>query len=1155
MKRKVEHPAASERELTGPNYWRSLDELAATPGFQEQIEREFPAGAAEMSGVDRRQFMKIMAASFALGGIGLAGCRRPEQNILPFGKSVEGIIPGLPQYYATAMPLRKSAIPLLAETHQGRPTKLEGNPTYAPHGGASSLLAQASILDLYDPDRATAHTQGGSVLDRAAVEKLLAGIGGAAGRGAGLAFLADESSSPTRARLVKKLRAKFPQAVWAEYEPVSDEPPVAAAQASFGASVKPIYQFAKAKRIVSLDADFLSAESGSLYYAREFSKGRKVTKREDALNMNRLYVAESNFTLTGSMADHRLRIASSHILGLAAALCIKVTNNKVLAPLAEGLAVKPEWIAECAADLLDHRGESLVVAGAHQPAPVHAIAYAMNAFLGNLGKTIDFVEVATSTAASLSDLAAAIKAGSVKTLVILGGNPVYNAPADLDWAALQKSVGEVVRFGYYADETSAVGGTHLAAAHYLESWGDARTADGTVVPVQPMIMPLFGGLTDLEVIARIAGEANADPYALVLETITGLAGGDGEKAMRRFLHEGVLAGSAYPKAAVAYNLRTVGVLFRDPPKQVEFSLKSLEVRFVTDHKMDDGRFANNGWLQECPDPMTKISWDNTILISPRLAKELGIDSKGALIQVARKEENEFSIGKENGRIYELTVNGRKIKGPLHVQPGLANYTVVVPLGYGRTVVGHVGKGAGFSAYPARTTTAMHIATGATLADTGERLLMANVQEHWSMEGRDIVREANATGPNSFQENPAYVAGIGMESHTPSVFGEENTLEKLKALAPQERAQRTKELSTAQLRGGSLYETPGEKNGGFDGHHQWGMSIDLNTCIGCNACVVACQAENNIPIVGKDQVMRGREMHWIRLDRYYSDGNADGGAFGGEGNREIPEDPQVSLQPVACMQCELAPCETVCPVNATVHDDEGINTMAYNRCIGTRYCANNCPYKVRRFNFFDWNQRHLDSLYLSQLGPKGVPELVKMVKNPEVTVRMRGVMEKCTYCIQRIQNGKIQHKVKVMQARNGAPGDIPLEELQVPDGTIKVACQQVCPVEAIEFGNILDTHSKVSLAKAREHDYALLGYLNIRPRTTYLGKLRNPNPKMPDYAALPLSRVEYNKKNHPGASGHDAHGGAGEHAPAHGEEKKKESGHGLLGDAKKFGGLS
>lgn len=1144
MKRIFEHPAPSERELNGPKYWRSLDELTASPGFVDQLKREFPQGAAELDGVDRRHFMKIMAASFALGGIGLAGCRRPEQFILPYGKSVEGVIPGLPQYYATAMPIRNSAIPLLAETHQGRPTKVEGNPSYAPHGGASSLLAQASILDLYDPDRATAHTKGGSVLTAAAVSELLASIGTtyAASQGAGLAFLADQSSSPTRARLLKKLRRKLPKAVWAEYEPVTDEPPLAAARASFGADVKPIYQFAKAKRILSLDADFFHAESGSLYYAREFAKGRRVTNKDDA--MNRLYVAESAFTLTGSMADHRLRLATSHMLALAAAIGGKTLNTEILKPLTEGLDafVSQRWVDECAADLIEHKGASLVVAGSHLPAQVHAIAYAINALLGNIGKTVDFVAVEPSTAASISDLATAIKGGAVKTLVILGGNPAYNAPADLDWAKLQTSVSDVIRLGYAADETSALAGTSLAAAHYLESWGDARTADGTVVPVQPMILPLFGGITQIEVLARIAGEANADGYALVSETITALAGGDAEKAMRRFLHDGVLAGSAFKKSPVAFDQQSVRVLFRDPPKKIEtFSAKNLEVRFVTDHKMDDGRFNNNGWLQECPDPITKISWDNAILVSPKLGKELGIAPHGSAIPVARVEENNFTIGKENAHVFELTVSGRKVKGPVHIQPGLSNYTVVVALGYGRSTTGRVGQGAGFNAYAARTAAASAVATGATLADTHTRALLANTQEHWSMEGRDIVREANF---DEYQKNPGYVDEIGTESHSPAIYGADKTPTNDNKLSREDRAKQAASRAKDLPRGGSMYSTPK-----FDGQHQWGMSIDLNTCIGCNACVVACQAENNIPIVGKDQVLRGREMHWIRLDRYYSDGKAEGAAFGGEGNREIPEDPQVSLQPVACAQCELAPCETVCPVNATVHDDEGINTMAYNRCIGTRYCANNCPYKVRRFNFFDFNQRQLDSLYLGQLGPKGMPELVKMVKNPEVTIRMRGVMEKCTYCIQRIQNGKIQHKVAMAQA--GTPGNV-----VVPDGTIKTACQQVCPVEAVVFGNIDDPTSAVSKAKALEQDYSLLGYLNIRPRTTYLGKLRNPNPKMPDYQVLPLSRVEYNNKNHPAAHGeghgaHDAHGHEG-HAPAAPKAEKK---HGMIDSAKSFGGLS
>jgi MoCo/4Fe-4S cofactor protein with predicted Tat translocation signal len=1131
MKRKFEHPAPSERALTGPQYWRSLDELAATPGFKQQLAREFPEGASNLEGVDRRHFMKLMAASFALGGLGLAGCRRPEKNILPFGKSVEGVIPGLPQYFATAMPLRKSAIPLLAETHQGRPTKVEGNPSYAPHGGASSLLAQASVLDLYDPERATTHSKGGSVLNAASVNDLLATIGKdfSAKSGAGLAFLSEESASPTRVRLVKQLRAKFPQAVWAEYEPVSDEPPVAAAQSVFGQTVKPIYRFAKAERIVSLDADFLSSEAGSLYYSREFTKGRRVTKKDDP--MNRLYVAESALTLTGSMADHRLRLASSHMLAFAAALAEKITGDAAFAKLAQGLDVKPEWLVECAADLADHKGSSLVVAGPHQPAAVHAIAYAINAALGNIGRTVDFVEVSSDSASTISDLATAIKTGSVKTLVIFGGNPVYNAPVDLDWAALQKSVGDVIRVGYYVDETSALAGTHLATAHYLESWGDARTSDGTIVPVQPMILPLFGGITDIEILARIVGDAKTDGYSLVYETVTGIAGGDAEKEFRRFLHDGLLANSAYSVVPVNFTSAGLAKLSNGSVAPVALSKANLEICFLNDHKLDDGRFANNGWLQECPDPITKISWDNAILVSPKLGKELGVDPKGALIQVSRKEEADFEQGAENAHVFTLTVGGRSVRGPVHIQPGLSNYTVVVSLGYGRTKSGHVGTGAGFSAYALRTAATRGFVTGATLTNTGERMKLANTQEHWSMEGRDLVREANHS---EYQENPAFVRSIGLEAHSPSILGEEG-----EKMTPAERASKLP-------RGGSLYVTPA-----FDGKHQWGMSIDLNTCIGCNACVIACQAENNIPIVGKDQVMRGREMHWIRLDRYYSSGTIDSAAFGGEGNKELPEDPQISLQPVACAQCELAPCEIVCPVNATIHDEEGLNTMAYNRCIGTRYCANNCPYKVRRFNFFDYNLRQLDSLYLGQAGPKGMPELVKMVKNPEVTVRMRGVMEKCTYCVQRIQNGKIQHKVKTAQAGN--PSDV-----VVPDGTIKTACQQVCANESIVFGNILDQNSAVSKAKAREQDYALLGYLNIRPRTTYLGKLRNPNPKMPDYAALPLSRVEYNKKNHP--AGHDEHGGGGEHshAPAHGHEEKsmkKSEGHSALSIAHRIGGLS
>ncbi len=1086
MKRKFEHPTASN----GPRYWRSLDELAESPGFREQMAREFPEGASSIEGVDRRQFVKIMAASFALGGVGLAGCRRPESNILPYGKAVEYTIPGLPLYYATAMPLRKSAIPLLAETHQGRPTKLEGNPSYQPHGGATSLVAQASVLDLYDPDRATAHTKGAKALSAAEVNDLLARISKQYdGNGEGLAFLADESASPTRARLVASLRKRFPRAIWAEYEPVKDEPPVAAAQASFGRSVKPIYRFAKAKRIVTLDADIFHAESGSLYYAREFAKGRRVVKATDP--MNRLYSVESGFTLTGSMADHRLRLASSHMTAFAAALAARVLGTGVFDPMAQGLDVDSKWIEECAKDLVAHGGASAVVAGAHLPVAAHVLVNAINAKLGNISATVDFVEIDAPIASTIQSLATAIKAGSVKTLVILNGNPAYNAPADLDFGALMKSVPDVIRYGYSVDETAALSGTVLASTHYLESWGDARTMDGTIVPVQPMIMPLFNGLMEVELLARVAGEESPEAYAQVFATIGSRASGDPKKAFEKFLHDGLLEGSAYPLASVSFNLQRAGEALRTTVAPVTLSKDNLEIRFATDHKVDDGRFANNGWLQECPDPITKISWDNAILISPRLAKEIGVYPGGTKLQVARVELSEFQQGKEKAPVAEITVNGRTVRGPLHIQPGLANHTIVLPLGYGRAQSGHIGTGAGFNAYKVRTSDTMGYTTGVTLRLTGGHMKLANTQEHWSMEGRDIIREANH---DEFQKNPAFVDDIGMEAHSPANYGKDKN-------------QPAAFLARETPRGNSLYEHPN-----FDGLHQWGMSIDLNTCIGCNACVVACQAENNIPIVGKDQVMRGREMHWIRLDRYYSDGKADAGAFGGEGNKVIPEDPQAVVQPMTCQHCEAAPCEIVCPVNATVHDDEGLNVMAYNRCIGTRYCANNCPYKVRRFNYFDFNKRAIDALYMGPLGhQKEMPELVKMVKNPDVSVRMRGVMEKCTYCVQRIQQAKIARKRQV-----GASGDI-----VVPDGTIKVACQQVCPVDSIVFGDIKDPNSRVSQLKLQERDYAVLGYLNIRPRTTYLGKLRNPNPHMPDYHALPLSRVEYNNKNH---VSHKAHNG-------------------------------
>ncbi len=1089
MKRVVKHPEPGAGEPAGPKYWRSLDEVADTPGFREYLEREFPEGASSIEGVDRRHFLKIMAASFALGGVGMAGCRRPESHILPYAQQPERIIPGRPLYYATSMPLRGAAVPLLVETHQARPTKIEGNPTYGPNGGKSDLPTQASVLNLYDPDRGRRHERGDSPLSGDELAALLAEVGEryAGNGGAGLAFLAETSSSPTRRALVSELKERFPEAIWSEYEPVDESLAEKAATRLLGEPARPYYHPGRASRILALDSDFLQEGDGHIYYSLSFANGRRVENPGDP--MNRLYAVESTYSVTGGMADHRLRLATSKVPAFTCRLAAGILSElgeesglvSALESASNGLDVDDAWIDACAKDLVENGSESLVVAGTHLPEEIQALVLFLNQILGAVGTTVEFLAVDEKQGRPIGDLAEAIRAGDVQTLFVLGGNPAFNAPADLDWRELQDSVDEVIRYGYYRDETSEGADAFINASHYLESWGDARAPDGSVLPVQPMILPLFQSVTELELLARILGKENTEPYDLVYETVTGMKPDDGaERVFRRFLHDGVLADSAYSVANGEIFADDVGELIAGAGISVSsLSVDNLEVRLVRDARTDDGRFANNGWLQECPDPITKLAWDNAIMISPRLGRELDIIPGVPAMGIVRRNPNRIRLGRQVAPIAEIELNGRRIKGPVHVQPGLADYSVIVPVGYGREFEGRICKGVGFNAYPLKSTGRSFHATGVSIMITGETpMQLANVQEHWSMEGRAIIREANK---EYYDENPDFAARMGMESHAPPNLGPD----------PQVRAMPLHERSRATPRGYSLYEHPE-----FTGIHQWGMTIDMNTCIGCNACVVACQSENNIPIVGKDQVLRGREMHWIRIDRYFSSGETR--------DNEVPDDPQVSLQPMLCQHCELAPCETVCPVNATVHDDEGLNVMAYNRCIGTRYCANNCPYKVRRFNFFDWNERRIGKFYHGPLGPKGMDELHKMQKNPDVTVRMRGVMEKCTFCTQRIEAAKIEQKVKA-----GATSDV-----EVPDGTIQTACQQACPTDAIVFGNIADPESEVSKMKERDRDYSVLGYLNTRPRVTYLAKLRNPNPEMPDFGARPLSAAEYYSRNYP-----------------------------------------
>jgi molybdopterin-containing oxidoreductase family iron-sulfur binding subunit len=1072
----MSQPAANHPQpQPGPRYWRSLDELADTPAFRQWLEREFPDGATEwLDPVSRRHFVKIMAASFMLAGLGLTGCRRPEETIYPFSTMPEDYVHGAPQFFATAMPMRRGAQALLVKSIDGRPIKIEGNPQHPLGLSGTDRFAQASILDLYDPDRAMRFTrQGREVLRETALEYLatmakeLAATGGE-----GVCFLLEQSSSPSRARLQQLISSRHPKVRWFIYEPVDFSVAAqAATEAHNTTGLALFYRLDRAKVIVSLESDFIGGEDDGVRLTRDFARGRRIEKPTDSLN--RLYVVESLMTITGANADHRLRLPPSQIAAVAARLAAEVLSQTASAEAAELLAalqamslpagVRPAWISECAKDLLANRGACVVLAGHRQPLGVHLLAQAINRALGNEGHTVELLRGIEPSGGSIQELAQALHGGAVQTLVICGGNPVYNAPADLDWAGTQRKAKTILRLGYYEDETAATADWHFPAAHYLESWGDARTSDGTVVPVQPLIAPLFGGLTELEFLARLAGLEPCNPYQIVRETFRQLAGDmDFEDRWKRFLHDGFLAGSGARHVDLPFNWAKVTERVRGLAAAPTPTKDTLEVVFHRDYKLDDGRFNNNGWLQELPDPITKVTWENVITLSAKTARELGLD-----VQSGKR-------GPPRIPRVRVQLDGRQVEGPVWVQPGQADYTLGLALGYGREKTGRVGQRSGFNAYRLRSSKSPHFAIGATLRPTGQRQVLAVTQDHWAMQGRPIVREANL---ETFRQDPDFARKMELDAHAPAV--------------------------------GVLYPHPHVVHPQMTGPHQWGMVVDLNACVGCGACVIACQSENNIPIVGKDQVARGREMHWLRIDRYFSVADDD---------KDLAA-PQVLNMPVPCQHCENAPCENVCPVNATVHDGEGLNLMVYNRCVGTRYCSNNCPYKVRRFNYFDFNQRPLDQLYRGPLAPKGMPDLAQMAKNPDVTVRMRGVMEKCTYCVQRIQQAKIAQKIR---ARDSG-------EVRLLDGTVTPACAQACPAEALVFGDVSDPNSRLSRLKAQSRNYAVLDFLNLKPRTTYLARIRNPNPAMPDYAQQPLSVAEYTRRHgHPTPKGRAPDGKKGGH---------------------------
>jgi molybdopterin-containing oxidoreductase family iron-sulfur binding subunit len=1046
---KTPHSTGPQADLDR-RYWRSPEHGAGAAESREWLEREFPESVLEEpDALSRRDFVRLMSASLLLAGVGLggSGCRRPEERLMPFAQQPEGYVHGRPEFYATAMPTRTGAIPLVVKVHEGRPIKIEGNDRYPDGNGGTDRWTQASILNMYDPDRARRVARNGQTVPRQEGLDFLAQLAGrlAADKGRGLAILAEPSTSPSRARLRRELQQRCPEATWYEHDPLDLAIHRRAASLAYGRPVQPRFRFDRARVIVSLDCDFLGTEDDAFQHIRRFAQSRRLEQPSDEIS--RLYVLEALLTLTGAQADHRLRLPASQVG--AAALYLARRCGVTGLPEGDPAGLWTEWLDECARDLQSHRGEVLVVAGYRQPLAVHLLAHAINHALGAVDTTLELVPAEEpAPEEGLPALARALRDGRVETLVILGANPVYTAPADLNWAEAQQKARTVVRLGYYEDETFPLCHWHFPLAHYLESWGDVLTSDGAYLPVQPMIQPLFGGLTELEFLARLAGHEVTQPYEIVRETFRQREKpANFEEEWKFFLHDGFRKGPAASLGRLALRSEVVVEAARALSTQ-QPAADRLEVVWHRDHSLDDGRFANNGWLQELPDPITKITWDNAVLMSRRTAQALGV---------------------VNAELVEVRLGDRVVTGPAWVQPGMADHVVALALGYGRERAGRVGRRVGFNAYAIRTAAAPHFAVGATVKGTGRRHVIACTQDHWSMEGRAIIREANL---EQFRKYPDFVKRLNL--HEPPV------------VAP-------------------LYPNPldREKEKAL---HQWGMSIDLNACVGCSACVIACQSENNIPIVGKDQVRRGREMHWMRIDRYYASDPArqtDKRVWRREEKQwreSWIDDVQVVMQPMLCQHCEVAPCENVCPVNATVHDHEGLNVMVYNRCVGTRYCSNNCPYKVRRFNFFDYNKRPLDGLYKGPFArrPQEELELVKMVKNPDVTVRMRGVMEKCTYCIQRIEQAKIQRKV---QARDS--GDV-----VVPDGTFTTACAQACPAGAIVFGNIADPNSRVSRLKRQSRDYSVLEFLLTKPRTTYLARIRNPNPAMPDYHEIPLSLAEY-----------------------------------------------
>jgi MoCo/4Fe-4S cofactor protein with predicted Tat translocation signal len=1030
----------------GREYWRSLEEIAQTPEFDDLLHREFPRQAAEWDPSDevgRRTFIKLMGASLALAGLTTGCVYQPPETVVPFVRQPEDFVPGKPLYFATAMPFPTGSLGLLARSNEGRPTHVEGNPDHPTSGtperpteqrvASTDLFAQASVLGLYDPDRSDTIRYRGEVRPytaflaeaRARPDELKAR------QGAGLRFLTETVTSPTAAAQLRDILKAYPAAKWHSYEPAGGNAATVGASLAFGEPVQTVYRFDRADRVLALDSDFLAATGANNRYARDFISRRRVVGGQTT--MNRLYAVETTPTNTGMKADHRLALRPSEMETFARALAAALGVAGISAPT--GSVSHADKLAALAKDLQSARGKSIVIAGDYQTPQLHALAHAMNAALGNVGQTVVYTDPIDANPVdqieSLRELVRDIDAGQVEMLVIVGGNPVYNAPFDL--ALTKERLDKIkapdgrdglrIHLSLYYDETSELCHWHVPETHYLESWSDTRAHDGTVSIIQPLIAPLYKGRTVHEFLATFSDAPEKSSYDLVRGYWQTQMPGDFESQWRRAVHDGVVPNTAAKEKTVAVRGDFASQL-QTPPQS---SGSQLEIVFRPDPTIYDGRYANNGWLQELPKNLTKLTWDNAAHISPNTARD----------RFGFNENHVTYKGKElTNPVVKLTLQGRSMTIPLLVQPGQPDGVVTLHLGYGRTMAGNIGGSpklgyqVGSNAYALRHSNMMWWAAGADAALTGDDYQLALTQIHFQMEGRDIVRSSTLD---------EYLHGEG-DTHREAEPG-----------APLE----TGEGARQQI-GTEVHAEPADRDSLYPNYqyngYKWGMSIDTTSCVGCSACVVACQSENNIPVVGKEQVARSREMHWLRVDAYF------------KGLAENPDG--VYFMPVPCMHCENAPCEAVCPVNATVHDAEGTNNMVYNRCVGTRYCSNNCPYKVRRFNFLLYQDFNTPSL--------------KLMRNPEVSIRSRGVMEKCSYCIQRIQFAKIESEK---------------EGRSVRDGEIQTACQSSCPTEAIIFGNLNDPNSRVAKLQAEKRSYALLAELNTRPRTRYLSALRNPNPEI------------------------------------------------------------